>query len=557
MKVIDSSRAGCGTDYRTTDSGTLSGVTRDAQPTRPSRAAWLWFALIVALLAIRLPSLVQPAGGDQGLYAYAGQRMLAGDVMYRDMWDQKPPGIAALYAVMLRVWPHESLVPGADLVAAASVAWLLIVLGYRRYSPGIGWGAATMFLFLGDPYLQRMSGVYVRGQCEPFVSVAIGVSLVLLAAPARRRWHLFGAGLAFAAAFWLKYSGAYGVAVVAAVWLWRPRDSSGLKAFAADLLWVAAAFIVVAVAVLGYFAVHHALLDLRLATIDYNLLYSNETYQGRASALLYVFMFPVERARVDLLWFVGGIGALLLLVRARSRASTLVAFAWLASAILSIAINGHRDLPNYFVQANPALALAASAGLATVAASPRWIRAAAATLILAGIWRVGSDSTVIGLRLGSIPGLVDNVRFDLSYAQGRITREAYLSRFRGVKFDALEIDRLVRYVGATTDPGDSIYVFGFSGGSVCWKSDRRSSSRFYWSRPVLIEFDADRAGYGSRGLLRDLEARPPTVVALQKDEWRSRQFFVRDPALRRWLQEGYVLDHDTPMFEVWRLRHAT
>lgn len=531
-------------------------MTRDAQRTRPSRA-WLWFALIVALLAVRLPSLVQPAGGDQGLYAYAGQRMLAGDVMYRDMWDQKPPGIAALYAAMLRAWPRESVVPGADLVAAGIVAWLLIVVGYRRYSADIGWGAAAVFLFLGDPYLQRMSGVYVRGQCEPFVSVAIAASLVFLAAPSRRRWHLVAAGLTFAAAFWLKYSGAYGLVIVAAIWLWRPPDSRTLRSAGADLLWVAGTFVVVAAGVLAYFAVHHALLDLRLATIDYNLLYSNETYQGRASALLYIFTFPVDRARVDMLWFLGGIGALLLLARARSRASTLVALAWLVSAILSIAINGHRDLPNYFVQANPALALAASAGLATLAVSPRWIRAAVAVLILCGVWRVGADTTVMGLRLASLPGLVENVRYDLSYAEGRITREAYLSRFKGVKFDALEIDRLARYARETTRPDESIYVFGFSGGSVCWKSDRRSSSRFYWSRPILIEFDANRPGYGSEGLLSDLESRPPAIVALQKDEWRSREFFLKDPLLRRWLEQGYVVDHDTPMFEVWRLRHAT
>ena len=35
---------------------------------------------------------------------------------------------------------------------------------------------------------------------------------------------------------------------------------------------------------------------------------------------------------------------------------------WVAAACLSIAINGSRGLPQYFVQANPALALAAGWG---------------------------------------------------------------------------------------------------------------------------------------------------------------------------------------------------
>ncbi len=56
---------------------------------------------------MRLPSLAQPAGADQALYAYVGQRLLAGEVPYRDAWDQKPPGIHITYAAMLAVWPDQ------------------------------------------------------------------------------------------------------------------------------------------------------------------------------------------------------------------------------------------------------------------------------------------------------------------------------------------------------------------------------------------------------------------------------------------------------------------
>ena len=62
--------------------------------------------LLACLLALRIPSLVEPAGGDQGLYGYEGWRILHGDVLYRDVWDQKPPGVAFLYAGLQTVWPH-------------------------------------------------------------------------------------------------------------------------------------------------------------------------------------------------------------------------------------------------------------------------------------------------------------------------------------------------------------------------------------------------------------------------------------------------------------------
>jgi hypothetical protein len=42
-------------------------------------------------------------------------------------------------------------------------------------------------------------------------------------------------------------------------------------------------------------------------------------------------------------------------------------------------------------------------------------------------------------------------------------------------------------------------------------------------------------------------------VALQKEkQWKSREFFMSKAPLRDWLLSGYTLDHETPMFEVWR-----
>jgi hypothetical protein len=517
---------------------------------RSSSLAWL---LLLCLLAIRLPSLVEPAGGDQALYAYEGQRLLAGDVPYRDTWDQKPPAIAYVYAALLSVWPHESVVAGADIAAAAGVAWLLVLVGRRRFSENAGFAAAGVFLLFGNPSLQRLSGLYVRSQCETFLALAVTAALLLLAAPVRRRWHLLLAGVSLAVACWLKYNAAaYGLPVALAAWAWRPdREGSHREVFT-DLLWIGAGFVLVVAAGLGHFAAHGALHDLRLATIDYNLRYSGETYAGAGAAIAYLIQFPLKRAGLEMLWFLGGLGAILLAWLARANRSTLVVLGWLAAAVLSIAINGGRDLPQYFVQAGPALALAAAAGIGSLAPSPRWVRYSVVAIIALGLWRVG-DEPGATVRLGGLPQAVSSIRWDVAYARGRIDRTTYLGAFVGVqKYDALEIEDLSRYIRDTTSPSDPIYVFGFSGGSVCWKSGRVSASRFFWSFPVISEFAAGEPGYGSAGLLADLGRRPPAVVALQKEQWHSRDFFMNTAPLRGWLEAGYVLDHETPAFAVWR-----
>jgi len=75
----------------------------------------LCLALAGVLLLVRLPSLAQPMGADQGLYAYVGERILVGDVPYRDAWDQKPPAIHFTYALLRLVWRSDAVVAAATL----------------------------------------------------------------------------------------------------------------------------------------------------------------------------------------------------------------------------------------------------------------------------------------------------------------------------------------------------------------------------------------------------------------------------------------------------------
>src|SRR4051794_41930934 len=95
----------------------------------------LFLTLAGALLVLRLPSLAQPMGPDQGLYAYVGDRILHGELAYRDAWDQKPPGIHYVYAALRAVSSKDVVVPAADLAAAALVAALLWLIGSRLGGP--------------------------------------------------------------------------------------------------------------------------------------------------------------------------------------------------------------------------------------------------------------------------------------------------------------------------------------------------------------------------------------------------------------------------------------
>ncbi len=235
--------------------------------------------------------------------------------------------------------------------------------------------------------------------------------------------------------------------------------------------------------------------------------------------------------------------------------------------MISIAVNGARGLPQYFVQAGPALAMAAAGGLALAWQRPRLWRVATVVVLLLAAWRVGDEPTARFVpRLGGLPQMLGNLRFDLEHWLGQIDRRTYLERFGGTgldgKFSALAVEELAALVRGSTRPDETIYVFGFASGGVHVKGQRRSASRFFWSRPVVLEFAAPAPGYGSAGLLADLQKHQPAMVALQKRDWRlgepgvpnSIEFFMSNAPLRAWLEAGYLPEQDGVVFSVWRRR---
>src|SRR5258708_21681005 len=183
-------------------------------------------ALAATLLIVRLPSLVQPMGPDQGLYAYVGDRLLHGELAYHDAFDQKPPGIHYVCAGIRSLSHRDAMVPAADLAAAVLVAGLLWLIGTRLGGPIAGGVSAAVFLLLSDPSFARYGGVRVRAQCETFIALLVTAAIALGVSSAQGAWGAWaavGAGALLGATFALNYNaGLYGLVVVLPIAVRRP-----------------------------------------------------------------------------------------------------------------------------------------------------------------------------------------------------------------------------------------------------------------------------------------------------------------------------------------------
>jgi hypothetical protein len=537
----------------------------------------LFWVVFCALVAVRVPSLAQPAGADQGLYAYVGQRILAGEVPYRDAWDQKSPAIHYTYAAMYALWPGDSdaVVATTDLIVAVATALLLLALGKRlghSFTSTIEGGswcggiAALLFLLYTNPALTRLGGVRIRGQCEVFIALAVTAAFLLVlracrAAAERGRVPaapVLAAGALFGVAFLYKYNaGAYLVVGILALMLWRDDDDPDpdpLLTRAREALGPAftmiAGFALIVGAAAALFHLAGALDDLYEATIAYNMFYSGETYSSPLHMVGYLLTFPILHARLDALWFLGGLGCAVLLFAGLQVPARWVAPLWVAAACLSIAVNGSRGLPQYFLQAGPPMALAAGWGAVLV-----WHRTTPiARIVLIALLSIGAA------RVTSFDKAIDYTAYDLRAWTGALTREQYLSRFgeraSGDKYSALAIHELAQHLRANVPADGRVLLFGFSPGALV-QSQRASATRFFWSRPVIVGFNEGKAGYGVSGLLEELDRHRPIEVILQQHDWDpdgpdSSTYFLGQPRLAEWLRTHYEPSGELGNFLLYR-----
>ncbi|MCK5535045.1 hypothetical protein KAI68_08005, partial [bacterium] len=59
---------------------------------------WLMFIIFLVFLITKLPNFFSFVNRDAGSFAYIGEQILEGKILYKDIWSSKPPGVYYLNA---------------------------------------------------------------------------------------------------------------------------------------------------------------------------------------------------------------------------------------------------------------------------------------------------------------------------------------------------------------------------------------------------------------------------------------------------------------------------
>jgi 4-amino-4-deoxy-L-arabinose transferase-like glycosyltransferase len=448
-------------------------------------AQWLPLACVVIAamaFAVRLLAVAEPLGIDQSLWASAVRGMARGQLLYRDVWEQRPPGIYLTYLAGFSVfgWSAAAVV-WLDVVASAATTVLIYAIARALAGRATASLAAALYAVLTMPAWQYSNGGFLeRAICETFIVVCVG-GATYCAVLMRRRVSMRTAcifGLLAGAAVLFKpnaalYFPALGVWGLAAVPRGPHRRATWTRA---SVVAVLSAVVLPAATVIWLWHIG-VLADAKVAVIDFNRFYVSAGFEPSAYVVALAEAVWL-RVKTDPLWCAGVIAAaasMWTVVRTRRLDDLAVAAVlWGGGALFVMVANGSRLFNSYFSQALAPLALLSAWWLMPAGTARPWRRvlAFATALIMLGLF----------VQRGYVARVGDAAMADAEALTGRLDRASYLERFGGYDngrgYSARANDELAAYIRAHTSPDDRIFVFGINGAGVYFLADRLTAQRF-------------------------------------------------------------------------------
>jgi len=473
----------------------------------------------------------QPFEMDEGAYGYMGWGMLNGLVPYKDMYDQKPPGIFVLNSLVFLLFEPTAL--NVKIFASIySLGTVLAVFMVTRKLAGREEAclAALLYgLFSCGPHIQGGGVNSEVFMVLPYTLAAYSF-LKLLETGSRKNYVYFG--------FWTSLACTIKqVALVNFLWLtiylliriWQRRQLDTVPGVLMDGFLVAIGAVIPWVPFLLYFHLSEALSNFYFWQVSFNFQYRAQGPQGLPHLSLFVARMISVLSENGFLWLaaLAGIGCRWPILRRKAetskeenespqQAAWIIMALWPIFSFIGVAL-GKRFFPHYFIQLIPSLAVLGGVGLMDLIRKVR---------------RRGIDF----LRRPAGVGMV--VIFALAFLSFVKADARYYLEYNGMQISLRQFNTplfsVTRYIGKylkeRTEPSDLIYVWRVNP-EINFYALRKSPTPYLMHSIMSYNLPQDP----HEEVLESLHRSPPRYIVIMEK-------IVEFPTLLDFINQNYQLE---------------
>ena len=512
--------------------------------------------LLIVVFAglIRIPSLTQPLGPDQGVVAVIGKGILNGELPYRDYWEMGSPAIFFTYALIFKVFGVSmAAIPIADMLVSMLTTLLIFLLARSIWDNKTGYVSALFFAFFSNGVCLGMhSGgdiafgtFWYIAQRESFLLPLAVASIYLIVSSEIKQitsFRLFLSGLLAGLAFVYKFPAVLIFFCILiylnGTVLWGKtgeRPTILVKKNVTLLLGFALAILPFGI----FFVFKGAMSDMTDAVFKYVFsVYGNleHNYLGIAKMGLTRTLFIGKEQFI--LWIFFITSSVYILVNSRTKENLLVVLWALASLFFVIS---HREFFGYhYLMVIPPFSILTGYGI---------IKALGPTFSVRQMFssELGKAFVVLTLMANLLFFATLNYMHYTKfyyYVTGKINKIQYYDFFRAYpKHDySFPADYSVaQYVAERTDVDDKIYIIGGIESVIHFLSERRSPSRFIFSWIILsphMHSRVKQAELYREELLKALRAETPEYIITI----RPIEHFHEFADIFRFVKANYILE---------------
>lgn len=448
---------------------------------------------MLLFVGLRWQALDIPLERDEGEYAYIAQRLLHGEVPYRDAFDQKPPAIFLAYLVPIALCGASVTAIHGFLALWNAGSALFVYLIARNLAGRLSAAFAVLAFALLSIDVHWLA---TAANTESFMILPMTAAVWCAlhgASTGLLRWW-FPAGFLSLAACLFKQVAATNVGLIAVLILY-PQIIAAVQPNLGRMSRAAGVFlaggITALLPIVAWFMLAGAWRDVIECVIWHNVRYAQSVPLPAGLTFLALMLLNQSESQVFLWIFAAATG---FDWRNSSRRTALVTGIWLVCSFLGVSA-GLYFRAHYFIQLAPVLAV--MIGCAAGKISTRFARSAAPGRLFAMSLVTGLLLSVPYLNAQRFlwPGIDADTRGRMIYGQNPFPESA----------------RFAEKIRAETAADDSVLIFG-SEPQILFLAERRSATRYIFLYPAMMNIPG--ALERQHEIIQEIRERPPRVILM-------------------------------------------